>query len=459
MSSVLSMYDFGVAPVPGFYMIGNQFNANLLKYAGLMCSQGKFLDFTPSTASFKETDVSGSGVDGVSRLSVFSMPGMVNPKVSLATEVAQFLAESLVLNSPISVQSHLGTLWLDYLLSTSVCYVEVRKSGRVDKFFGTRSVALAGSLVASASFERNKDKWGTYLLPVSSDYSSDRLRILRIASLQTDPKVSMPKAAFSCADIVSVTPVCILSEYAKIFEGALKTNIIRFAFRKDNGQLRTLDATCNVELLAEVYGQDWANKAVAASGVVLNRGYLRVPEFGISKFDSSGLRAVDLGRIQSVRVIPKEAVDLSFVDVDFTSIVPTFRAVVSSLNSVSILQMLYMRVLGAPAPANMTTPDVLRTAILEYVSVQCLLSSTTHQRFLHKLMISIPQLFLNYDGKGLPGVVDDLVTPSETTVAPSNVQAGGAEGGELASDEDTVAFLSAATDGYASNTSCMGFKL
>lgn len=64
-----------------------------------------------------------------------------------------------------------------------------------------------------------------------------------------------------------------------------------------------------------MFGGDFKHQAV------LTRGYIRVPEFGGSKFDNP-LRSINYSRIVSINTDP--VVDLSYIDVDLSKVEGNF---------------------------------------------------------------------------------------------------------------------------------------
>ncbi|MNV43294.1 hypothetical protein D3C71_1350040 [compost metagenome] len=187
----------------------------------------------------------------------------------------------------------------------------------------------------------------------------------------------------------------------------MKDYVIRFKYIKDNLHERELISTLSIPALSKCYDSDYIAATMLAVESVITRGYVRVPEFGASRYDKTGVRALNLSRITSMEVVEPDSVDLRFVDVDFAMIEPHFVKAIEANRSMSVLGMIHEDLLSKPA--NVTTLFEMQNNIVSYVQSQIMLGTTMYLRFLHTYMVQRQQLFPLYNS-GKPTVISGMAS-------------------------------------------------
>ena len=292
-------------------------------------------------------------------------------------------------------------LFLDYILSSCLCYVEVydtgsasgKKSNSVDKFYATRNRFIAARV---AGIEDNEtSKYVNYLTPILADYRMSSLRVLKLNRQKKGFKITQPRSAINFNKAVKVTPLFFISAFVQGVGPIMKDNIVKFKYIKDNGQERELITTLSKDVFEKYYGKEYADNIVKQFEMKIDRGYLKVPELGCSKYDESGLRALNLNRITSIEVV--DSFDSSYIDVDFNNIIPTFKATIEAIRNADVMGMVYQTLLGESP--NGKDLQSLRSEILVYIDGRYAIVTTTFQKELHNYMLKYKMIFKGYNGK------------------------------------------------------------
>ena len=291
-------------------------------------------------------------------------------------------------------------LFLDYILSSCLCYVEVyddnsggKKSNNVDKFYATRNRFIAARI---AEIEDNEtSKYVNYLTPVLADYRIGSLRVLKLNRQKKGFKITQPRSAINFNKSVRVTPLFFIGAFMQGITPLLKDNIVKFKYIKDNGQERELITTLSKDVFTKYYGSVYAEDIISKYEMKMDRGYLRVPELGCSKYDDSGLRALNINRINSLETV--DSFDSSYIEVDFNTIIPTFKATVEAIRNVQAVGIIYQTLMGEnPGDKDIIT---LRSEIMTYVDGRFAIGTTTFQKELHNYMLKYNMVFKGYNGK------------------------------------------------------------
>ena len=291
-------------------------------------------------------------------------------------------------------------LFLDYILSSCLCYVEVyddnsggKKSNNVDKFYATRNRFIAARV---AEIEDNEtSKYVNYLTPVLADYRIGSLRVLKLNRQKKGFKITQPRSAINFNKSVRVTPLFFIGAFMQGITPLLKDNIVKFKYIKDNGQERELITTLSKDVFTKYYGSVYAEDIISKYEMKMDRGYLRVPELGCSKYDDSGLRALNINRITSLETV--DSFDSSYIEVDFNTIIPTFKATVEAIRNVQAVGIIYQTLIGEnPGDKDIIT---LRSEIMTYVDGRFAIGTTTFQKELHNYMLKYNMVFKGYNGK------------------------------------------------------------
>ena len=290
-------------------------------------------------------------------------------------------------------------LFLDYILSSCLCYVEIydtssgKNTNNVEKFYATRNRFIAARV---AGIEDNEtSKYVNYLTPILADYRMSSLRVLKLNRQKKGFKITQPRSAINFNKAVKVTPLFFISAFVQGVGPIMKDNIVKFKYIKDNGQERELITTLSKDIFAKYYGEDYAENIVKQFEMKIDRGYLKVPELGCSKYDESGLRALNLNRITSIEVI--DSFDSSYIDVDFNGIIPTFKATIEAIRNTEVMGMIYQTLVGeSSADKDLQS---LRSEILVFIDGRYAIGTTTFQKELHNYMLKYNMIFKGYNGK------------------------------------------------------------
>ena len=142
-------------------------------------------------------------------------------------------------------------------------------------------------------------------------------------------------------------------------------------------------------------GSVYAEDIISKYEMKMDRGYLRVPELGCSKYDDSGLRALNINRITSLETV--DSFDSSYIEVDFNTIITTFKATVEAIRNVQAVGIIYQTLMGEnPGDKDIIT---LRSEIMTYVDGRFAIGTTTFQKELHNYMLKYNMVFKGYNGK------------------------------------------------------------
>lgn len=351
-------------------------------------------DVLSNRGQVKQKGVLASDKSVIDICKLTPLVGEIQGVKTLLDEMAYARAEMLNFNklSPTFWKDNAYILATDYLLSSSLCYVEVfNGNNRVDKYFATRNRGLAGALTGQTDEETLK--YEKVLETYNTNYTSKSLKMLKIGIVKNGFKITQPKSPVDFSGNVKVTPLFLMSTFVEGVTDILSSNILRFKYIKDNLTEREFITTMSTTVLNQHYDNDFVQRMMSNVSMKMDRGYIRLPELGISKYDASGVRALNLSRITSVEVI--ESFDASYINVDFDSILPVFKETVQQQRDIRVLNMIYEDLTASRSTAS--SYNELQHIIVNYVDTQFMLGTTTALRHLHKYMISRPQFFRIYN--------------------------------------------------------------
>lgn len=319
---------------------------------------------------------------------------LVEPRFgTLANEIARYRAHSLAIpDSANFADANRDMLMIDYLLGSSLCFVEVFDSGSVTKFFATRNRFIAGELAGLEP--KDTAEYVNYLTAYPANYETRQLKVLKISATNKAFKITKPRSSLDFNRSIKVTPLFLMTSFVEGLSDILNNNIVKFTYIKDNMTEREFITTMSVGILNRFYDTETVAKIFSGIGTFLNRGYVRVPELGLSKYDASGVRALNVSRITSIEVV--NSFDTSFIDVDFDRIMPNFKETIFQLRDQSVLGIIYEELINRPA-SGLSVPE-LRDAIVSFVEGQYTVGTTTALRQLHKYMDSRKNVFKAYNG-------------------------------------------------------------
>lgn len=329
---------------------------------------------------------------------------------NLVEDIAKYRWEKLEFNYDKDYwKERSNLLFLDYILSSCLCYVEVFESGNpngkktnmVEKFYATRNRFVAANVAGIPIGETGK--YVNYLTPVLSDYKMESLRVLKLSRQKKGFKITQPRSAINFARTVKVTPLFFINAFLQGIAPILKDNIVKFKYIKDNGQERELVTTLSKEIFSKYYDVSYAENIIKNCEMKIDRGYLKVPELGCSKYDETGMRALNLSRITSIEVV--DSFDTSYINVDFNSIIPTFKATVEAIKDEQVMALIYQTLLNEnPDKKSLLS---MRSDIMVFVDGRFAIGTSTFQKELHNYMLKYNMIFKGYTGKPVSFSMDN----------------------------------------------------
>ncbi len=304
------------------------------------------------------------------------------------------------------VSNNAYALLIDYLLASSLCYVEVfHSTTNVDKFYATRNRFIAGRM---AGLQDGDTKKFTSYLSVSQEmYEEKKLKALVLKQKKVGYSITQPRSQIDLALNVKIVPVFMMTSFVEGITQFLQDKIVQFTYVKDNLSERVLESTLSRGILSSMYDDEFVGLIQHGIDTRLNRGFIKLPECGISKYDATGVRSLNIARITDIAVV--QDVDRRYIDVDFDTILPSFKETVNNCRDAKVLARIYMELLQQePTQANL--PE-LRNAITSHVDILYRAGTTTMQRSLHDYMVDRASIFTTYNG-GKPREYTGLVPPN-----------------------------------------------
>ena len=358
---------------------------------------------------------------GVIDLALFN--GIVDEQKTLIDEIAYFRMAQYTAAGIFGI-SHSAeskkALFLDYLMTVSICYVEIPKyitregiaQKSYDKFLATRNPALAAAWMGTTVGEMQA-KYSNYLTLMPTDFCNEAIRVIKLNATSKGNTASKPRTTYSTKEM-RCTPLFMIYAFMMGCLPKLNDKIVKFVYLKDNGTERELATTVNRDILMDYYNDaPYVDGVLAGTDIFSmnqggmnlsskqSRGYVRVPELGASRYDGTGVRALNLVRILSAKEV--EEVDRTFIDVDLSSVVSNFGdcldyAVAHFPDKLGdIYEELGVEADGVDSKSS--SSGTLVKAMKDYAETTQIIMSTTFQRQLHLFMASNPQWFPLYTGK------------------------------------------------------------
>lgn len=284
--------------------------------------------------------------------------------------------------------------YLNLLLKSSVCYVEyLDMHGRKNKMCLCANINILkacteykdGQLTFKLSDPNSLRKFSAVDVNAKVNYSVTGLKINK--KLYTSLKLPI----FLKGTQIHIAPICLLTETLK--DVLCRDGITRYEYMKDNGDTRTLDTTLDRTILIKHYTSERADEMLNSTSVSLdtlfNKGYIRVVELGASKYDS-GVRALNLAKINTYKQIEDSDVDYRFIDVDFGGLQDTFHYYMERIVSPEAL-LKYVK--DFIPEINSDNLAYLRQELFAKVDTNITYGSTQYLRFLYLYMLDHPEVF------------------------------------------------------------------
>lgn len=309
-----------------------------------------------------------------------------------------------------------------YMLMNFMCYVEIPSvsyrtdAGAYKETFDKMLVTANIDVVASwLGLDVNKlpDKYPARLFSITMDDGDDELPVIKLTESKegkrgaTCPKKDIDVSAKGCR----VVPVFMLKVGVDALYNKFKDDIVKVSFLKDNGQVRDIFTTVNFPKIKEIYGGgEFYDNCVMFSydgdftkNKAINRGYIRVPEIGGSRYDGA-TRSVNYARI--INIDYNEEPDLSFINIDLGTVLEGFQDGVMEhqKDSEAIVDMLEAFDIdggcwkdSAEKKAKYPVKDL--TSLIAWSDERSLLLSTVFLRDLCLFMLGNPQWFGDFTGE------------------------------------------------------------
>lgn len=355
-------------------------------------------------------------------LDIADFEGILGGGKTIAEEIAELrqgVFKNVGIMVDISDTAKRRLLLYDYLMSISICYVEIPKyvtkegyaTPTFDKFLCTRNPAVMAAWMGADTNEMQA-KYSARISSRQVEFNDNMLRCVKLNHSAKGNSITVPRNAFSVEKMTCI-PLYMLYAFMEGFRPMLESGILKFSFAKDNGTVRELCSTLSEDIIRQYYddnmfintmlsGIDF--KSVQQGGMMLSskihRGYVRIPELGASVYDAAGTRSLNLARILQIERV--DEVDRTFIKVDLSSVCANFDTSLDYLAKTrpDVMKDCYVALLGEEADLERATTLAQQVdECKEYVRGRSAFFSTSYHRDLHMFLISHPDWFPLYTGK------------------------------------------------------------
>jgi hypothetical protein len=306
------------------------------------------------------------------------------------------------------------------LLNNDICYIEYPTSrwtndGEVstyDKYMATRSEEIMKKWLGVEELQSRYIKNFSKLTEIGYSYIVKPVQGNGKDKLN---KISVPQKPINLEDNkIRIYPLKILGSLFNKFNSMSKDGLVSVSYLKDNKTKRVLNSTMSEEILMKIYNNkdhvdmmlSTATTDLQKATATLERGYVRVVEADSSKYDS-GVRALNLARVFEITPIKFEDLDLSYIDVDLDSVISNFSKALRTLNQTELQNL--AKVLSSgwkyKYEGGYTVYD-----IESWVFGKSAIHTTSFNKDLHDLMVSLPNLFKGYTGSRLESVTKPSIS-------------------------------------------------
>lgn len=317
---------------------------------------------------------------------------------NLLEEVAMYRADLYGFSQrvPDFAKKNAEMLMVDYLLATSLCYVETFVQGQVkDKFLATRNPRIAVGLTGK---EEELEDYKQYLQTFQSHFETRQLNLLKINMKKKGFTVTRPRSAINFGISVKVTPLFMITSLVEGLSKALETKMVKFTYVKDNMHERELVTTLSPSILTTYYSTDMVKTMFSNIETTIARGHTKLPELGISKYDKTGVRSLNLARITKIEEV--QMFDTETINVDLNMTLPSFISGIERCQNTAYLKQIYTD-LTRQQRIPYTDVFQLKNGICDVASSNVAIQTTTALRQLHRYMIANPKVFSTYN-MGVP---------------------------------------------------------
>lgn len=346
----------------------------------------------------------------------------LNPQISLIDEIAEYRHEAFKetgINVDIRDDVKKKLLFYDYLMTISICYVEIPKyttkdgmaMSTFDKFLCTRNPAIMGAWMGADPSEMQA-KYSSRITSRQVEFNVNELRCVKLNHTNKGNSITVPRTAYNVEKMTCI-PMYMLYAFVEGFKPLIQNGIVKFSYLKDNGTVRELATTLSEDILRDYYDDNiFINtmlsgvdiNTVQQGGMTLsskmNRGYIKVPELGASVYDGTGVRSLNIARLLKAEKI--DSVDRTFLKVDLNSVPTNFNNGIDYIVKTmpDNLKDCYKALVGEEFDeSKCSSIPVTAETCKEYVAGRSAFLSTSYHRDLHVFMVSHPEWFPLYTGK------------------------------------------------------------
>ena len=346
----------------------------------------------------------------------------LNPQISLIDEIVEYRHQAFKdtgINVDIRDEVKKKLLFYDYLMTISICYVEIPKyvtkdgmpMATYDKFLCTRNPAIMGAWMGADPSEMQA-KYSLRITSRQVEFNINELRCVKLNHTNKGNSITVPRTAYNVEKMTCI-PMYMLYAFVEGFKPLIQDGIVKFSYLKDNGTIRELATTLNEDILKDYYDDNiFINtmlsgvdiNTVQQGGMTLsskmNRGYIKVPELGASVYDGTGVRSLNIARLLKAEKI--DSVDRTFLKVDLNSVPTNFNNGIDYIVKTmpDSLKDCYKALVGEEFDeTKCSSIPVMAETCKSYVAGRSAFLSTSYHRDLHVFMVSHPEWFPLYTGK------------------------------------------------------------
>lgn len=346
----------------------------------------------------------------------------LNPQISLIDEIVNYRHQAFKdtgINVDIRDEVKKKLLFYDYLMTISICYVEIPKyvtkdgmpMATYDKFLCTRNPAIMGAWMGADPSEMQA-KYSSRITSRQVEFNINELRCVKLNHTNKGNSITVPRTAYNVEKMTCI-PMYMLYAFVEGFKPLIQNGIVKFSYLKDNGTIRELATTLNEDILKDYYDDNiFINTMLAGvdintvqqGGMTLsskmNRGYIKVPELGASVYDGTGVRSLNIARLLKAEKI--DSVDRTFLKVDLNSVPANFNNGIDYIVKTmpDSLKDCYKALVGEEFDeTKCSNIPVIAETCKSYAAGRSAFLSTSYHRDLHVFMVSHPEWFPLYTGK------------------------------------------------------------
>ena len=290
------------------------------------------------------------------------------------------------------------TAWeyIHLLLETSPCYVEYGEIGGY-----LRKMVCCNNLDLLQNYPKSVKKHKAEEVTHVEQYEDE------IVSFKLNPtKLTVTKGMQMIGMTIRVVPLIILRMSSSLVQERMEQEIWRYSYYKDTGQTRSIIVS-GEKGLREFYTAERAEQVmqgVSFDDAELTKcGYVKVPEIGLSKYDKTGVRALNLTKIYRAERVTKDEIaeEVSrYKEANFALIGQEVDRCISQMDGTElhrVVQGLKLAVNPYSYGQILKPVSILRSQIAEEIQTNIIKRTTEYLRELYVYCKSNPELFPDFD--------------------------------------------------------------